>query len=60
MSTVIQKEFYKGKRITVSQIVKLRFFRESISVVIGHAELNEFGGVDFNWFRWWRLSAQIN
>lgn len=40
--------------------MKLRFFRDSIYVVIGHAELNKFGGVDFSGFRLRRVSTYIN
>lgn len=40
--------------------MKLRFFRDSISVDIGHAELNKFGGVDFSGFRLWKVSTYIN
>lgn len=56
-----KKNFIKVKeRMGVSQIVKLKFFRDLISIVMGHAELNEFGGVDFSGFRLLRLSTQIN
>lgn len=55
-----KKNFIKVKELQLAKLVKLRFFRESISVVMGHTELNEFGGVDFSGFRLWRLSTQIN